>query len=141
MSFYNEKDAVAPTPYMLAFDSKPGNIYTGETETTDAGSVVPKFAKIAIEFRNVCPWNPDIDLLSDECVKCESCLRHGTDKRYPPYAVVCKKQIDNIPVSISLKKRAENIINQRISQEAPKALERYRHMIKERKAMIDKNAQ
>lgn len=135
-----ERKAKAPTAFMLGFRSKLVSADSGEMEMGAKGVMRPKMVKIAVEYRNVCPWNPYIDMLSDECMKCESCLRHGTDKRYPPYAVVCKKQLDKVEVLESAKEKAQKIIEERVMKEIPAAIERYKRIQRERKATIDKNA-
>lgn len=135
-----ERKAKAPTAFMLGFRSKLVSADSGEMEMGAKGVMRPKMVKIAVEYRNVCPWNPDIDMLSDECIKCESCLRHGTDKRYPPYAVVCQKQLDKVEVAEAARKRAQTIIEERVIKEIPAAIERYKRIQRERKATIDKNA-
>ena len=135
-----ERKAKAPTAFMLGFRSKLVSADSGEMEMGAKGVMRPKMVKIAVEYRNVCPWNPDIDMLSDECMKCESCLRHGTDRRYPPYAVVCKKQLDKVEVLESAKEKAQKIIEARVMKEIPAAIERYKRIQRERKATVDRNA-
>lgn len=135
-----EKNPKAPTAFMLGFRSKQVSADSGEMEMGAKGVMRPKMVKIAVEYRNVCPWSPDIDMLSDECMKCESCLRHGTDKRYPPYAVVCKKQLDKVEVLESAKEKAQKIIEARVMKEIPAAIERYKRIQRERKATVDRNA-
>ena len=135
-----ERKAKAPTAFMLGFRSKLVSADSGEMEMGAKGVMRPKMVKIAVEYRNVCPWNPDIDMLSDECMKCESCLRHGTDRRYPPYAVVCKKQLDKVEVLESAKEKAQKIIEARVMKEIPAAIERYKRIQRERKATVDRHA-
>lgn len=123
-----------PTPFMPAFRTKQVKIgvrmKNGKAEEES----------LAVEYRCVCPWNPETDLLSDECMKCEYNRRTHKDTNYPSFATVCQCHINKEPIPEHLKKRVREIHNQRITRETPSAVARHRMYIEERIRKANRNA-
>lgn len=123
-----------PTPFISAFRTKQVKIGVRVKNGKAEEEVIP------VEYRCVCPWNPETDLLSDECMKCKYNRRTHRDKNYPSFATVCQRHIDKEPIPEQLKKRVREIYKQRITQETPAAVARHQMYIKERIREANRNA-
>lgn len=119
----------APTPFLRAFPSKKVLVTTDEFLYRPDGRIKEKVVHgVMVEYRGVCPWNPDIDLLSDECAKCPDNKRLHVDHRYPACSVVCQRLLDNVPVPAHLHKITKELIDKRVAENTPAAYERYKEI-------------
>ena len=131
----------SPTPYLRVFPNAKVKVATGDYVYDSKGRIKDKVIHgVLVEYRAVCPWNPQIDLLSEECAACKENRRIHVDQRYPSFSCVCQRVIDKVPVPLKAAKRAREIIRQRIKENTPAAYLRYREEMRHQIFEAKRNA-